>query len=182
MPPSRSLRHRLGRSLCCWPASARGSIISYSPNEGPKGGRTSMAESSGPLLGGAQNVGRPPIAEQGYRGLRVRSAALALYLTGRADLCPHGLRMTRPRFSPRSRRWASAVTDGRSTRSWVPHPTGTPIDPPDDGPSAGSGAFTQDDLSRLLSREKTHGGRAAVKKSLGLCGDTPASVRQDPSL
>ncbi|MFE5969621.1 hypothetical protein [Streptomyces sp. NPDC056463] len=35
---------------------------------------------------------------------------------------------------------------------------------PDDGP--GSGGVTQDDLSRLLAREKTQGGRAAVKKLL----------------
>ncbi|WP_172387328.1 hypothetical protein [Streptomyces sp. MNP-20] len=36
----------------------------------------------------------------------------------------------------------------------------------DDTPSAGIGTFTQDDLSRLLAREKTQGGRAAVKKLL----------------
>ncbi|GEB60153.1 hypothetical protein [Streptomyces gardneri] len=35
---------------------------------------------------------------------------------------------------------------------------------PDDGP--GNGGVTQDDLSRLLAREKTQGSRAAVKKLL----------------
>ncbi|MGW6393342.1 hypothetical protein ACWFR1_23175 [Streptomyces sp. NPDC055103] len=35
---------------------------------------------------------------------------------------------------------------------------------PDDGP--GTGGVTQDDLSRLLAREKTQGGRAAVKRLL----------------
>ncbi|MFJ2774777.1 hypothetical protein [Streptomyces sp. NPDC087300] len=40
----------------------------------------------------------------------------------------------------------------------------------DDNPSAGNGTFTQDDLSRLLTREKTQGGRAAVKKLLGDLG------------
>ncbi|MEU6934318.1 hypothetical protein AB0A05_34815 [Streptomyces sp. NPDC046374] len=39
---------------------------------------------------------------------------------------------------------------------------------PDDGP--GTGGVTQDDLSRLLAREKTQGGRAAVKKLLDSLG------------
>lgn len=38
----------------------------------------------------------------------------------------------------------------------------------DDGPAAGS--VTQEDLSRLLAREKTQGGRAALKKLLGDLG------------
>ncbi|MEU2558462.1 hypothetical protein ABZ626_03805 [Streptomyces longispororuber] len=40
----------------------------------------------------------------------------------------------------------------------------------DDAPSAGSSTFSQDDLSRLMAREKTQGGRAAVKKLLGDLG------------
>ncbi|KPI22969.1 hypothetical protein OV320_1017 [Actinobacteria bacterium OV320] len=41
--------------------------------------------------------------------------------------------------------------------------------PADDGGTA-SGSVTQEDLSRLLAREKTQGGRAAVKKLLGDLG------------
>jgi hypothetical protein len=41
---------------------------------------------------------------------------------------------------------------------------------PDDEGDALSGGVTQEDLSRLLAREKTQGGRAAVKKLLGDLG------------
>ncbi|MER6370732.1 hypothetical protein ABT255_20520 [Streptomyces mirabilis] len=41
---------------------------------------------------------------------------------------------------------------------------------PDDDGGAPSGSVTQDDLSRLLAREKTQGGRSAVKKLLGELG------------
>lgn len=41
---------------------------------------------------------------------------------------------------------------------------------PDDEGGASSGSVTQEDLSRLLAREKTQGGRAAVKKLLGELG------------
>ncbi|WP_411142335.1 hypothetical protein [Streptomyces sp. x-80] len=41
---------------------------------------------------------------------------------------------------------------------------------PEHGGAAAGGAVTQEDLSRLLAREKTQGGRAAVKKLLGELG------------
>ncbi|MFG2022332.1 hypothetical protein [Streptomyces sp. NPDC048825] len=41
---------------------------------------------------------------------------------------------------------------------------------PDDDGGARSSSVTQEDLSRLLAREKTQGGRAAVKKLLGELG------------
>lgn len=41
---------------------------------------------------------------------------------------------------------------------------------PGDGREAPSGGVTQEDLARLLAREKTQGGRAAVKKLLGDLG------------
>ncbi|MEU6475310.1 hypothetical protein ABZ858_00190 [Streptomyces sp. NPDC047017] len=75
------------------------------------------------------------------------------------------------------------------TRPWLPNPLvpvgyrrdGRPIFPilgasPEDDSNkpeddeAGVGAVTQEDLSRLLAREKTQGGRAAVKKLLGELG------------
>ncbi|MFB7280299.1 hypothetical protein ACFCZV_24640 [Streptomyces hydrogenans] len=45
---------------------------------------------------------------------------------------------------------------------------------PDDG--LGTGGVTQDDLSRLLAREKTQGGRAAVKKHLDGLGFNDAET------
>ncbi|MFF0089317.1 hypothetical protein ACFYSF_05050 [Streptomyces canus] len=41
---------------------------------------------------------------------------------------------------------------------------------PEDGGGTASGSVTQEDLARLLAREKTQGGRAAVKKLLGDLG------------
>ncbi|MFM9538684.1 hypothetical protein ACKI1I_41030 [Streptomyces turgidiscabies] len=61
----------------------------------------------------------------------------------------------------------------------------TPPSPDDDfnKPGEASGTpndgVTQDDLSRLLAREKTQGGRAAVKKLLGDLGfETPESLTE----
>ncbi|MFF7469926.1 hypothetical protein [Streptomyces sp. NPDC008092] len=50
---------------------------------------------------------------------------------------------------------------------------------PGDEGSPQSGGVTQDDLSRLLAREKTQGGRAAVKKLLGDLGfDTSEALTE----
>ncbi|MFI7136559.1 hypothetical protein ACIBQ5_01965 [Streptomyces massasporeus] len=50
---------------------------------------------------------------------------------------------------------------------------------PGDEGSPQSGGVTQDDLSRLLAREKTQGGRAAVKKLLGELGfDTSEALTE----
>ncbi|MCK8431829.1 hypothetical protein G3I77_01970 [Streptomyces sp. D2-8] len=50
---------------------------------------------------------------------------------------------------------------------------------PGDEGSPPSGGVTQDDLSRLLAREKTQGGRAAVKKLLGDLGfDTSEALTE----
>lgn len=52
-------------------------------------------------------------------------------------------------------------------------PSADPADPAD----LPAPAVTQDDLNRLLAREKTQGGRAAVKKLLGDLGfDTPEAL------
>ncbi|MCX5328158.1 hypothetical protein [Streptomyces sp. NBC_00140] len=61
------------------------------------------------------------------------------------------------------------------TRPSLPNPL-EPTSPDDDSNTSGdegeapSGGVTQEDLSRLLAREKTQGGRAAVKKLLGDLG------------
>ncbi|MER6131881.1 hypothetical protein [Streptomyces sp. NPDC001815] len=50
---------------------------------------------------------------------------------------------------------------------------------PGDESDVPSGSVTQEDLSRLLAREKTQGGRAAVKKLLGELGfDNPEALTE----
>lgn len=71
-------------------------------------------------------------------------------------------------------RWRP-VDGSRMTRPSLPNPL-EPISPDDDSNKPGdegdapNGGVTQEDLSRLLAREKTQGGRAAVKRLLGDLG------------